>query len=90
MKRTTSVACLLGLTAIAFGCGGCANQASMRAHQDYALTTLGPEMDPSGPQQPGVFRLGAGDALGQAIFANYIAVARSNPHWQYAGAETTE
>jgi hypothetical protein len=89
MKRTGIVASLLGVTALLTG--GCANQSSMRAHQEYSLGTLGAaEMDPSGPQQPGVFRLGAGDALGQAIFANYVAVAHTNSQWRYAGAETTE
>jgi hypothetical protein len=36
------------------------------------------------------FQLGAGDALGQAIFANYAAIARANAGWQYAEATSSQ
>jgi hypothetical protein len=52
-----------------------------------ALTTLEPARAQRSSTQRS-FQLGAGDALGQAIFANYAAIARANAGWQYANAPT--
>ena len=89
MKRTALTA--LCLAVIALTCGGCSStQSTMRA-DEASLAMLGPNIDAAGPQQDGYFRLGAGDALGQAIFANYVAYIRNDDaKWQYAGAEETK
>lgn len=45
---------------------------------------------PLRPRSSRSFHLGAGDALGQAIYANYAAIARANAGWQYAGTLRSE
>jgi hypothetical protein len=88
MKRTAlTLSCL---AAIVLCAGGCSSSQSTLQTNEPALAMVGPYIDAAGPQQPGIFRLGAGDALGQAIFANYVAYVRANNNTQYAGAETTE
>ena len=89
MKRNALIVSCLAVVALA--AGGCSStQSTMRA-DEASLAMLGPDIDASGPQRDGIFRLGAGDALGQAIFANYVAYIRNDDaKWQYAGAEETK
>lgn len=76
-----------GLTAVAMA-GGCASHDS-RASGDFAsLAALGPATG-SGRGDQDTYLLGAGDALGRAVFANYIAHVRANGEQveAYAGGE---
>lgn len=74
MKRTTRIglgcAAVLSLATLA-GCGT-SRHAQMHSTQTIALAEMGPARDHNG-----AVCLGAGDALGQAIFANYITIVRA-------------
>ena len=83
-------AAILGLASLA-GCSA-SQRSGMLPQQTVALADLGPaEGTGSGSTQRGGMCLGAGDALGQAIFANYITVVRAaSPELDavYASGET--
>lgn len=96
MRRLVAV-CSLTIIAVLFA-GGCSST-RLAAYtqpettlvgptQTVALTTLGPAATQRTSSQR-FYQLGAGDALGQAIFANYAAIARANAGWQYANVPTT-
>jgi hypothetical protein len=85
---------IIGIACIVVG--GCASTQQdsrvfvMPSSSTVALTTLEPVHGPSTGQQIRSFRLGAGDALGEQIYANYAVLARANAGWQYASGSTTE
>ena len=60
-----------------------------RADAHRSGSTTSGQFSPPG-RTTAAFHLGAGDALGQAIYANYAVLARANAGWQYAGASTLE
>jgi hypothetical protein len=66
-------AAVLALSNIA-GCSDTHQHAARMSSDSFALGTLGPA---TGPREPGVFALGAGDALGQAVFTNYVYVVQA-------------
>lgn len=74
MKRTTRIGlgctAVLGLATLA-GCGS-SQHTQMHSTQTIALADMGPAHD-----HGGAVSLGAGDALGQAIFANYVTIVRA-------------
>jgi hypothetical protein len=89
MKRNLIL--VLGLAIMSLLSNGCTSRPGAMAIDEnaVALAVLGPAVNPIA-SEPGVFYLGAGDALGQAVFANYIAFVRANgPHadWLYASGE---
>jgi len=74
MKRMTRIvfsgAAVFGLATLA-GCGT-SHHSQMHSTQTIALEEMGPAH-----AHPDMVNLGAGDALGQAIFANYITIVRA-------------
>src|SRR3954470_19297370 len=83
MKRMTSMivcgaAAMLLATTLA-GCGSSQQTAMMTPSDHISLGDLGPA-DAQANRTPGVFALGAGDALGQAIFTNYVVALQSKQH----------
>ena len=94
MKSYTIVS---GCSVLACLCaGGCASTPHetrvfvMPSSNSIALTTLEPMQHGDAAQPTRTYQLGAGDALGQAIYANYAVLARANAGWQYASGETTD
>ena len=89
--------CSLTLFAVLFA-GGCSSS-RLSAYTQPEVTLVAPNdtvalttLEPAPVQRPSTQRsvqLGAGDALGQAIFANYAAIARANAGWQYANVPTS-
>ena len=96
--RCTALGCLLAVAVVLFA-GGCSSsrlasysqpEVTLQGSSDtVALTTFEPAPVQRVSTQR-TYQLGAGDVLGQAIFANYAAIARANAGWQYAGASTQE
>jgi hypothetical protein len=74
MKRISTIvfsgAAVFGVATLA-GCGT-SSHSQMHSTQTIALAEMGPAR-----VHPEAVSLGAGDALGQAIFANYITIVRA-------------
>lgn len=91
MKSTASL--ILTCTLASIMLGGCASTQTesrvfiMPSSSTISLGTLEPVHTNATKQNGPVFQLGAGDALGQQIYANYAVIARANAGWQYANAE---
>lgn len=71
MNRTVIA---LGLLVAAAGLAGCSTQSTLVAGDEPAiyLAEFGPSVSAASTPQP-QFYLGAGDALGQALFMHYVA-----------------
>ncbi len=77
MKRTTN---LLGLSLVAACFAGCTSGTRVCTGTDMVyLAELGPAVVIDAPAQttPVGFRLGAGDALGEQLFARYVKVVQA-------------
>lgn len=91
--RCSAIVCSLAM--LVLFAGGCSSS-RLAAYTQPEVTLQGPSntvalatLEPAPVQRASTqrtFQLGAGDALGQAIFANYAAIARANAGWQYANA----
>jgi len=96
MKHSAIFCCVAG-SALMIG-GGCASTMSATrtapeitltgSNDTVALATLEPAQTTAVTASPKTFHLGAGDSLGQAIYANYATIARANAGWQYASSPT--
>ena len=87
MKKAMQV---LGVIAVMTLIGGCASHTSRSSNEFAALTMLRPLTDSDAGDQETYF-LGAGDALGRAVFANYVAYVRENGAYdpqRYASGES--
>lgn len=79
MKRLTTMICsclALLATTLLTGCGT-TQHTSRTCISTVALADLGP-VAADGSAQSREFSLGAGDALGAAIFTNYITIVRAS------------
>jgi len=90
MKRTAIATFALVTMLAGFGCSTPhrAAVAEVEGPQRVYLASFGPAV-PLATQRSGLFRLGAGDVLGEAIFASYVAharAARNGEVWANVGA----
>ena len=91
MKHTAILSTVSAMALfVSGGCSSTQTASAPSANTAVALTTLGPVQTARASSQPRTFRLGAGDALGQAIYDNYATIARSNAGWQYASGGKTD
>jgi hypothetical protein len=73
IKHIVNGCCVVMLVSGFAGCSSSYHGSMTPASQSVALCEMGPETS----REPGVFALGAGDALGQAIFTNYVTIVQA-------------
>ncbi|MDY7109457.1 MAG: hypothetical protein SYC29_12545 [Planctomycetota bacterium] len=87
MKRTCTIGLIFGAALLSLV--GCQSPSAVAAEMNdsLALGVLGPALsEPAPVVYDGVFRLGAGDALGEEVFAYYVASLRAEQFYA-TGAE---
>lgn len=89
MNRTRTIGLMLGAATLLLA--GCQSQPLATAETDdaVALGMVGPGAVES-PAFDGFFRLGAGDALGQEIFAFYVASLRAEEFYATGASPVPE
>ncbi|MCZ6834280.1 MAG: hypothetical protein O7G85_00765 [Planctomycetota bacterium] len=85
MKRLTRIA---GTVLLALG--GCQSDSSTAIDNHISLGQMNSEEDANYYTGTGVFHLGAGDALGQEIFVNYLAQLNLERDEYYATVQPDE
>jgi hypothetical protein len=90
MKRTCTIGLILGAAMLPLaGCQTPSVAVTEETDEAFALGMVGP----TALEQPafdGLFRLGAGDALGQEIFAYYVASLRAEQIYATGAAPSPE
>lgn len=88
----TQACLMMALIATALLNGGCASTNSVDDEEvelcqpRIALAVIGPIEESNADASPTLFHLGAGDTLGQAIYANYVSFVSANGGWRLADA----
>lgn len=87
MRQILAFVCLGTIVTVS---GGCALWPQSRESGSRVQVHPSLAVNASRHNTPGEWQLGAGDALGRAVFEHYVALARArNTHPHIAGAERT-